>query len=65
MTVADKNLIDSDENPDVPPHPGRRMTEEEFVEIPSSALPGFYIKPAWILSSPLPRVSDILREMAS
>lgn len=34
-------------------------------KISSSVLPGFYIKPAWVLTVPLPRVGDILREFHS
>jgi Uma2 family endonuclease len=32
VTIAEHNLADQDFNADLPLHPGRRMTEEEFVE---------------------------------
>jgi Uma2 family endonuclease len=31
MSTIDEPLVELDENADIPPHPGRRMSEEEFV----------------------------------
>jgi Uma2 family endonuclease len=32
-------------------------------KIPSAVLPGFHIRPAWVLARPLPRVRDALHDM--
>jgi Uma2 family endonuclease len=37
--------------------------EEKEGAIHSTALPGFYLKPAWLWEEPLPKVAEVLREI--
>ncbi|MDE3091156.1 MAG: Uma2 family endonuclease [Chloroflexota bacterium] len=37
--------------------------DEEDDAIHSTALPGFYLKPAWLWQDPLPKVVEVLREL--
>jgi len=37
--------------------------EEQDDAIHSTALPGFYLKPAWLWQDPLPKVVEVLREL--
>lgn len=39
------------------------LLPEEDGRITSQALPGFYLRPAWLWKSPLPRVATVLREL--
>ena len=39
------------------------QTEESGTKVPSTVLPGLYLKPAWLFQAKLPKVRDILREL--